>query len=53
VARAIERAILSRRPKTRYKVTASARLALAQRKLVTDRAWDAMMRSQFPSPGRG
>jgi NADP-dependent 3-hydroxy acid dehydrogenase YdfG len=53
VARAIERAISSRRPKTRYKVTASARLALAQRKLVTDRAWDAMMRSQFPSPGRG
>jgi NAD(P)-dependent dehydrogenase (short-subunit alcohol dehydrogenase family) len=53
VARAIERAISARRPKTRYKVTASARLALAQRKLVTDRAWDAMMRSQFPSPGRG
>ena len=53
VARAIERAISARRPKTRYKVTASARLALAQRKLVTDRAWDAMMRSQFPSPGQG
>jgi NAD(P)-dependent dehydrogenase (short-subunit alcohol dehydrogenase family) len=53
VARAIERAISARRPKTRYKVTASARLALAQRRLVTDRAWDAIMRSQFPSPGRG
>jgi NAD(P)-dependent dehydrogenase (short-subunit alcohol dehydrogenase family) len=53
VARAIERAISARRPRTRYKVTASARLALAQRKLVTDRAWDAMMRTQFPSPGRG
>jgi NAD(P)-dependent dehydrogenase (short-subunit alcohol dehydrogenase family) len=36
VARAIERAISARRPRTRYKVTASARLALAQRKLVTD-----------------
>jgi NAD(P)-dependent dehydrogenase (short-subunit alcohol dehydrogenase family) len=51
VARAIERAISSRRPKTRYKVTPSARLALAQRRLLTDRAWDAMIRSQFPSPG--
>jgi NADP-dependent 3-hydroxy acid dehydrogenase YdfG len=53
VARAIERAISARRPKTRYKVTASARLALAQRRIVTDRAWDAIMRSQFPSPGPG
>jgi NAD(P)-dependent dehydrogenase (short-subunit alcohol dehydrogenase family) len=51
VARAIERAISSRRPKTRYKVTPSARLALAQRRLLPDRAWDALMRSQFPSPG--
>jgi NAD(P)-dependent dehydrogenase (short-subunit alcohol dehydrogenase family) len=50
VARAIERAISSRRPKTRYKVTPSARLALAQRRLLPDRAWDALMRSQFPSP---
>ena len=50
VARAIERAISARNPKTRYKVTASARLALMQRRLLTDRAWDAMMRSQFPSP---
>jgi NAD(P)-dependent dehydrogenase (short-subunit alcohol dehydrogenase family) len=51
VARAIERAISARRPKTRYKVTASARLALAQRRMLTDRAWDAVMRSQFPTPG--
>jgi NAD(P)-dependent dehydrogenase (short-subunit alcohol dehydrogenase family) len=51
VARTIERAISSRRPKTRYKVTPSARLALAQRRLLPDRAWDAMIRSQFPSPG--
>ena len=50
VARAIERAISARNPKTRYKVTASARLALMQRRLLTDRAWDAVMRSQFPSP---
>jgi NAD(P)-dependent dehydrogenase (short-subunit alcohol dehydrogenase family) len=53
VARAIERAISARRPKTRYKVTASARLALAQRRLVTDRVWDALMRTQFRAPGPG
>jgi len=51
VARAIERAISARRPRTRYKVTPSARLILAQRRLLSDRAWDAFMRSQFPSPG--
>jgi NAD(P)-dependent dehydrogenase (short-subunit alcohol dehydrogenase family) len=51
VARAIERAISSRRPRTRYKVTPSAHLILAQRRLLPDRAWDAFMRSQFPSPG--
>ncbi len=50
VARAIERAISARNPKTRYKVTASARLALGQRALLPDKAWDAVMRSQFPSP---
>jgi NAD(P)-dependent dehydrogenase (short-subunit alcohol dehydrogenase family) len=50
VARAIERALRSRNPKPRYKVTASARLALGQRALLTDRGWDRVMRSQFPSP---
>ena len=52
VAKVIERALTARRPRPRYKVTASARLALAQRRVVTDRAWDAIMRSQFPQPGR-
>ena len=51
VARAIERAISARRPKTRYKVTPSARLILAQRRLLSDRAWDAFLRTQFPTPG--
>lgn len=50
VARAIERAISARRPRTRYRVTASAHLILAQRRLLPDRAWDAFMRSQFPTP---
>ena len=53
VARVIERAIASRNPKPRYKVTASARLAIAQRSLLPDRAWDAMLRSQFPAPSGG
>ena len=50
VARAIERSISARRPKTRYKVTPSARIVLALRRLLTDRAWDAFLRTQFPSP---
>src|SRR5918996_982502 len=52
VAKVIERAIASRNPKPRYKVTASARLALAQRRLLPDRAWDAVLRSQFTPPGQ-
>ena len=50
VAKAIERALSARRPKTRYKVTPSARLALMQRRITPDRAWDAAMRVQFPTP---
>jgi NADP-dependent 3-hydroxy acid dehydrogenase YdfG len=50
VARKIERAITARRPRPRYAVTASARLLLGQHALMTDRMWDAMMRSQFPRP---
>jgi NADP-dependent 3-hydroxy acid dehydrogenase YdfG len=51
VARKIERAISARRPKTRYTVTPSARLALGQRRLLTDRMWDRFMGTQFPRPG--
>jgi short-subunit dehydrogenase len=50
VAKKIEKAISKRKPRTRYPVTASARLALTQRKLMTDRMWDAMLSSQFPRP---
>jgi NAD(P)-dependent dehydrogenase (short-subunit alcohol dehydrogenase family) len=50
VAKTIERALSARRPRTRYKVTASARLALAQRRLLPDRAWDAMLAAQFDRP---
>jgi NAD(P)-dependent dehydrogenase (short-subunit alcohol dehydrogenase family) len=50
VARTIERAISARRPRSRYKVTPSAKLAIAQRRLVSDRVWDRAMAAQFPRP---
>jgi NAD(P)-dependent dehydrogenase (short-subunit alcohol dehydrogenase family) len=52
VARAIEKAISKRRPKARYPVTASARLLLAQHAILPDRAWDAMVGTAYPRPGR-
>jgi NAD(P)-dependent dehydrogenase (short-subunit alcohol dehydrogenase family) len=51
VARVIERAISARHPRTRYRVTTGARITLVMRKVMPDRAWDAMMRTQFPRPG--
>jgi NADP-dependent 3-hydroxy acid dehydrogenase YdfG len=51
VAKVIEKAITARNPRPRYPVTASARMLVAQRRLFGDRAWDAMMRTQFPRPG--
>jgi NAD(P)-dependent dehydrogenase (short-subunit alcohol dehydrogenase family) len=50
VARAIEKAITSRRPKTRYPVTPSARIVMGQRALFTDRMWDRFVSTQFPRP---
>ncbi len=52
VAKKIETALTSKRPRPRYRVTPSAHLAIAQRRLVSDRVWDAMMRTQFPIPGK-
>jgi NAD(P)-dependent dehydrogenase (short-subunit alcohol dehydrogenase family) len=50
VARVIGKAISSSRPRPRYSVTPAAKLSIAQRKLVTDRGWDRLMRTQFPTP---
>jgi NAD(P)-dependent dehydrogenase (short-subunit alcohol dehydrogenase family) len=50
VAKAIERAISARNPKSRYAVTPSAHLLLGLRRLLPDRAWDALLRTTFPSP---
>ncbi len=51
VANAISRAISARRPRARYPVTASAHLLINQRRLVPDRVWDLIMRTQYPRPG--
>jgi NAD(P)-dependent dehydrogenase (short-subunit alcohol dehydrogenase family) len=50
VAKAIERAIGARRLRTRYPVTASARMIMVARRVLTDRAWDAMVGRAFPRP---
>jgi NAD(P)-dependent dehydrogenase (short-subunit alcohol dehydrogenase family) len=50
VARAIERAISKKRPRTRYAVTNSARLMLGLHALLPDRAWDRVVGSTFPRP---
>jgi NAD(P)-dependent dehydrogenase (short-subunit alcohol dehydrogenase family) len=50
VAKVVEKAISARRPRTRYPVTASARLALANHALLPDRGWDAFVGTQFPRP---
>jgi short-subunit dehydrogenase len=52
VAAKIERAITAVRPRTRYKVTPSAGLTMAARRLLSDRMWDRFVGTQFPQPGR-
>jgi len=51
VARAIERAVDARRPRTRYPVTAGARILMGLRRWLPDRGFDAFLRTMFPSPG--
>ena len=50
VARTIERALTVRRPRTRYRVTPSARLFLTLRRVLPDRVWDAVVGRTFPQP---
>jgi short-subunit dehydrogenase len=50
VAKVIEDAIERRHPPARIKVTASAKVTIALRRLMSDRMWDALMRRQFPQP---
>ncbi|HEV7163248.1 MAG TPA: oxidoreductase [Solirubrobacteraceae bacterium] len=51
VAKVIERAITRSRPPARITITPSAKLSILTRRLMSDRAWDAAMRRQFPVPG--
>ena len=51
VAKVVERAITARRPRTRYRVTPSAKILLNVRRVMTERAWDRAVRGQFPQPG--
>jgi NAD(P)-dependent dehydrogenase (short-subunit alcohol dehydrogenase family) len=51
VAKVVEEALTVPHPKTRYRVTASARFILGLRALLSDRLWDRFMRRTFPSPG--
>lgn len=51
VAKAIQKAIETERPKARYTVSGSAKILLTQRKLLSDKSWDRFLRSSFPSPG--
>jgi short-subunit dehydrogenase len=51
VAKVIDKALSARSPRPRYTVTPSAKLMMTQRRLMSDRMWDRMMRTQFPRPG--
>jgi NAD(P)-dependent dehydrogenase (short-subunit alcohol dehydrogenase family) len=50
VAKAIETAITTSKPKIRYRVTPLARLLITQRRLMTDGLWDRFVGTQFTSP---
>jgi NAD(P)-dependent dehydrogenase (short-subunit alcohol dehydrogenase family) len=50
VAGKIAKALTSRRPATRYKVTPSARVVMGMRSVMTDRMWDRFVRTQYPPP---
>lgn len=50
VARAIEKSISRRKAPSRMLLTPSAHLTVFQRKILPDRLWDAMLRTQMPEP---
>ena len=52
VAEAIEQALSARNPRSRYAVTPSAHLFLGLRHLLPDGAWDSVLKSSYPQPGR-
>jgi NAD(P)-dependent dehydrogenase (short-subunit alcohol dehydrogenase family) len=50
VAKAIEKAISRRKAPSRMLLTPSAHLTVFQRKLLPDKVWDAVLRTQMPEP---
>lgn len=52
IADAIAHAVTARRPRTRYVVGSAARPALAARRVLSDRAFDAVLRRMFRLPTR-
>ncbi len=50
VAKTIETAIATSRPRTRYRVTPAAHLLVNLRSLMSDRVWDRFVATQFTSP---
>ncbi|MGH9027683.1 MAG: oxidoreductase [Acidimicrobiia bacterium] len=50
VAKVIENALTRRRPRPRYIVTAGARMVLGTRTVLSDRAFDGFLRTQFKVP---
>jgi len=50
VAKVIERALRRRSPRPRYRVTAGARVILLTRAMTTDRGWDRVVRTAYPTP---
>jgi short-subunit dehydrogenase len=52
VAKVIEKAITARRPRSRYPVTLAARMLMATRRWLPDRAFDTVLASQLVRPGR-
>ena len=51
VAGVVVKAVTAAHPATRYKVTAAARIVPAVRAVLPDRAWDRLLRRQFPTHG--
>lgn len=50
VARVIQNAVAAQRPKTRYVITAGARVLLILRRLLPDRGFDTFLSTQFKAP---
>lgn len=48
---AVEKAITAEHPKLRVRVTPSAHLLTAQRRITPNAIWDRILRTQFPQPG--